>query len=631
MSRHRAESTSESWYRTAPTTRGDLVPGWRYPLAVSGAALLTAAVAVVLCRRLAGTPFAPDAERPWLVAAALLALAAAAVVLRGSTRVRRWVAAVGVVALSTWSAAFITAQLAGTPFAYGGMYADTARLSALATRFTVSVTSADPFVDDTPAEYPTLFPWLVGRTAVLIDVPAWRLLAPACALAVAAALVLGWVLWRRLVGDLGALAVTAVAVFAAGLAPNKCFQVVALAVLLPWLISTFMRLAPEDGGLHWLPAGLVGGFMVQLYQAYLLFTIFAMVALFAINLLASPRWPYVRHLVLAAVTSLVVSAWYLVPWMWALATRPSSQVSDEFRSSVVVNNPYYLPWDQTGLTFFLIVAGVGLSLLFVRTTVWAPVMLAVVASSYLFRVLASIRFEETGHTLFLHYTHYTISAATAAALVLGARELWVRSDRALRLSVRSVTAVAAVVVAVVGSVQVVLDEVDALVPPAPLVASAHAEPWPDLRATEYADEVEPVWPFPSDQVRRAVDRAYGDHALPVVLSDSERLFGFYPMHAYMSRDRTATSSLQTWDDRHAELQRLAAIEDPEEFAAATDDSEYGTIDVFVLRGGARPTWLDVEFRREQFGPEWFDRKKLESGYTMFLRRGADVENQRYPR
>ena len=62
-----------------------------------------------------------------------------------------------------------------------------------------------------------------------------------------------------------------------------------------------------------------------------------------------------------------------------------------------------------------------------------------------------------------------------------------------------------------------------------------------------------IRPFPSEQARREIDRAYGDFALPVVLSDSERLFAYYPMHAYASRDRTATSSLQTWDDRHAEL------------------------------------------------------------------------------
>jgi hypothetical protein len=622
------DAGSGGWYRESVHDRGDAVPGWQLPLAVAAAALTGSAVAVVLTRRLAGNPFADGATQPWYLAAAVLGLVGVAVLLWAPAAARRWVAPAGVVAVATWTSGYITAQLAGTPFTYWGVHGDTGRLSALVTRYTVEWTSADVFIDGKPSEYPPLFPWIVGRAAVLLDVPAWRLLAPAATLCIALSFVAGWLLWRRLIGDLAALAVTTVAIAAAGADPRKCFEVLALVVLLPWLISTFMRLAPRDGGLSWLPAGVVGGLMLSLYQAYLLFTALAMLALILLNLRQVPRLPYLRHLVLVAVTSFVVASWYLVPWLWALATQADSQVSDEFLAADVVRNKYYLPWREDGLTVALLIVGLASAIWFARRTVWAPVLLAVLVSSYVFRLGAAVRFNETGHTLFLHYTQYTITAAAGAATVLGARELWLRGDRALRLSVPA----AAVAVAAVLGVQVIHAEFEELAAPHTLGGqAAHGELLPDLEPTRYADEVEPMPAFPSEQARREIDRAYGAYALPVVLSASERLFAYYPMHAYMSRDRTATSSLQTWDDRNAELLRIAAIEDPAEFVAAVDDNRFGNIDVFILRGEKNLRWGDVDFRREQFDPRWFTEVSLRAGFTMYLRNGADVENQRYPR
>ena len=57
--------------------------------------------------------------------------------------------------------------------------------------------SADGIVPSVPSNYPPLFPWLVGRTSALINVPAWKLLGPAEAITLSFAVVAGYILWRR--------------------------------------------------------------------------------------------------------------------------------------------------------------------------------------------------------------------------------------------------------------------------------------------------------------------------------------------------------------------------------------------------------------------------------------------------
>ena len=101
-----------------------------------------------------------------------------------------------------------------------------------------------------PSNYPPLFPWLVGRTSALINVPAWRLLGPAEAITLSFTVVAGYLLWRRLLPGPLALAVTLPVLLCYSL-PEKAYEILALAVFVPWAMATFGE--PPRGRLHWLP------------------------------------------------------------------------------------------------------------------------------------------------------------------------------------------------------------------------------------------------------------------------------------------------------------------------------------------------------------------------------------------
>src|SRR5205823_14669010 len=98
-----------------------------------------------------------------------------------------------------------------------------------------------------------------GRASARVQVPAWRLLGRAEAITLSFAVVAGYLLWRRLLPGPQALAVTLPVLLCFSL-PEKAFEILALAILVPWAIATFGD--PPRGRLHWLPAGLIGGLSI---------------------------------------------------------------------------------------------------------------------------------------------------------------------------------------------------------------------------------------------------------------------------------------------------------------------------------------------------------------------------------
>ena len=107
-----------------------------------------------------------------------------------------------------WVAFTLRVALHGTPFGFGGLVSDAGRLAAMANTYSHTWYSTDGIVRSVPSNYPPLFPWLVGRTSALINVPAWKLLGPAEAITLSFAVVAGYILWRKLLPGPLALAVT---------------------------------------------------------------------------------------------------------------------------------------------------------------------------------------------------------------------------------------------------------------------------------------------------------------------------------------------------------------------------------------------------------------------------------------
>jgi hypothetical protein len=95
---------------------------------------------------------------------------------------------------------------------------------------------------DGPLHYPPLFPWLVGHTAALLHTPAWQLLGLAETIAMSAAVVAGFALWRRLVAGPVALALSLMVPLCFAL-PQKGYEVLALAVVSQAIAETAKTMA----------------------------------------------------------------------------------------------------------------------------------------------------------------------------------------------------------------------------------------------------------------------------------------------------------------------------------------------------------------------------------------------------
>jgi hypothetical protein len=100
------------------------------------------------------------------------------------------------------------------------------------------------------------------------------------------------------------------------------------------------------------------------------------------------------------------------------------------------------------------------------------------------------------------------------------------------------------------------------------------------------------------------------------------LFAFLPWYGYTATDRVSANSLLRWDDRYAELQKLARVTDPAQFAQASRDTAFGPIDVFVLKraSGDRYRWKDVFFSAKAFDPATFHIQRLPSNVVVAVRK-----------
>lgn len=228
--------------------------------------LIVTPVAVLAPRRIGFSPFdARGAFAPVTAGVSLLVVMCAVAWWR---RADERVTGVAAGLFAAWLALALQVSLNGTPFGFGGVSGDIGRISAAATRYTVTAWSADGMVDGLPSEYPPLYPWLIGRAAVILDVPAWRLLAPAEILFMSFAVLAVFLLWQRLVPPAVALACAGVGLLAYG-EPFKPYSIIALLILVPWVIATFAN--PPKGRLHWLPAGIIGGLLTLTYFGWMTF------------------------------------------------------------------------------------------------------------------------------------------------------------------------------------------------------------------------------------------------------------------------------------------------------------------------------------------------------------------------
>ncbi|HEY0541286.1 MAG TPA: arabinofuranosyltransferase [Actinoallomurus sp.] len=529
---------------------------------------------------------------------------------------------------ASWTALLLRTAWQGTPFPAGGLYGDAARLAAMATRYTVTSASSDGIVAGVPSEYPPLYPWLIGKAAVLLHTEAWRLLAPAAIIAVSLSIVLGFVLWSRLTSPGAALMISALGLIAYG-KPDKAYEVLALAIVVPLLLLTVG--SPERGRPHWLVAGLIGGLMALTYYAYLLYAALGILILVWRTWRTEPsRRAYAWYLGRVVAVMLAVSLWYLIPYARAM-THGGQQLGDLFPSSQISGSPLpFLAMTPLGVAQLIGLAG----LLWLRRSVsWAPPLLAIVLGAYGYYLISFARYVTTGHTGLLHYAFALISACLLSAAVLTAFHVAPALARRTATPIPRGAGAAAVTIVVVfagytywhAEMPGVLwtpgaageDRLNVAAGGASNVqaARAHSQADPDgirPRFSGAASQVAQTRWFPAGPVQRAVESVLGAKARPRTLSYDEQLFAFLPWRGYIGVERTASGAPVRWDDRYAELTRLSQITDPAAFAQASAHTRFGPIDVFVLHWEkpdlvwqplGLPTML--RFQPRQFDPQHF--------------------------
>jgi Arabinofuranosyltransferase N terminal len=525
-----------------------------------------------------------------------------------------------------WVAFTLRVALHGTPFGFDGLAGDAGRMADMANRYASTWRSSDGIVSTVPSHYPPLFPWLVGRTSALINVPAWKLLGPAEAITLSFVVVAGYILWRKLLPGPLALAVTLPVLLCFSL-PEKAYEILALAVFVPWAIATFGD-PPRGRRLHWLPAGLIGGLSIVLSWAFIIYGALGIVALAVLTWRTSPdRARYVRHVVLTVIVSVVVASWYLVPYLGWGFLHGSKQVDDLFQGGGIQDSPLlFLTPSPLGVLELIGVIG----LLWYRGRVWwGRPLLLLTASAYAYWLLGLAAFSLTGHTLLLQDTPRLIGPILAAAGVLTIVHTAPLITR--RFSVRSVPAGLPALALCLLVVWTAITAWQGWMPGGPTPAgglyqpavstawnestAAFATPLPDGSYVPVAAkrDIHDAW-FPTDPVKNDVTSVLGASATPVTLSTAEELFTYVNWPGYIAVSMGAAGTNTDWPARYAALQKLSRITDPAAFAAASARTAFGPVDVFILQRSSptRWTWQPIDapypvltFTPAQFSPQAF--------------------------
>ncbi len=520
---------------------------------------------------------------------------------------------------AVWVELCLASAYHGTPFGDSGLRGDAARLTALVTRYTVTAQPVDGFVPSVPTEYPPLFPWLIARVANLVHKPGWALVGDAQALLMSLTVLAGFLLWRRIIPDWPALMVALAAPLAFS-QPRKVYEIFTMAILVPCALAALSRFR-RPGGLHWLPAGLILGVILQVYQGYVVFTAAGLAVLALLGWRDANRRgegrAFLLHLAGIVVTSLLVAAWYLVPFVHGLLTIGGPRVNDLYVAGEITGDPFAVNRLIDGPLAPLTIAGlVGLLALRHRRW-WATPLLALLGGAYLYRMVYLLVFVATGHTGYLDYTGRIISMLlivggvltvwTAAPIV--AARLPRRPARGIGATSAAVFSLTAMFVAWQVWTPSPIGASDQAAHPTPgganFAAYAHAEPLPDGKLPRFHPRNTTVPWFPTAPIEAAVERRLGADARPLTLSANEKLFAFLPWPAYVAVERQASNTFTHWDERVAELRALSQLTDPAAFAAASRATRFGGIDVFVLN--AHPAYWG-------WGPLTFDPHLFDSAH-----------------
>lgn len=457
--------------------------------------------------------------------------------------------------------AALAGSLNGTPYPPGGLDGDQSFRTAAITRFADSWHNADFTFQGLPSFYAPAYFWVLGRAADLAGIEAWRMTKYGTVLAAVLVPTVAYLLWRRLVPAPVAVLLSTVPLVVENFYEPYAWLV--LVAIVPWWLNVVYggRITGSRPG-HPVALGLLGGLLFLTYYYFFFILALALVAHVALE----RSWPQLRRAVVVLAVAAATSAVYWLPLLVSiLRAEHARSLANRWFSS---DHPLLpLPMLEPSVTGVVALAG----LVYLVWTVWRELLsrglLVLLAAAYGWYLLGAPA-AAAGAPLLSFRGEPLIPLVLLTAGVLAAVRIvrWA-AGRYAATDVRRVAWVLGVVLVVAAGQALVTTIRDS-----PLVGDAHVA------------AAQPPDPTPA-QLQRAIDARPAGDGHPVLLSDRVDLLVRYPNYGFLQWNAHYAHPASEFPERVRFLRDLAAVRDPDVFAARSAGNRFDRIDGFVLSDG----------------------------------------------
>jgi galactan 5-O-arabinofuranosyltransferase len=499
-------------------------------------------------------------------------------------RGRRLAAHAGaVVFLSAFSVVTLAMPLGATKLYLFGISVDQQFRTEYLTRLTDSAALHDMTYIGLPPFYPAGWFWIGGRMAALTGTPAWEMFKPWAITSIAVAVVIAFVLWASMIRFEYALIVTA-ATSAATLAYSSAEPYAAvLTVLLPPVLvlawSGLRRRSRAGGWAAVIGVGLLLGVAGLLYSLLLGYGAFA-VAIMAVALALNRR--SAEPLLRLAAAGVIAGAIMLIGWLPFLLAAIGGSATGSGTAQ------HYLPPDGAQLSFpmleftllgALCMAGTLWLVIRARSSTRAAGLAFGVVAVYAWS-LASMLTTLAGTTLLSFRLQPTLTVLLTAAGVFGFIDVTLAAARRYDADTGRRIVVAAGAVGAIGAMTFAQDIPDVL--RSDIVVAYTDTDGYGQRADRRPPGAEKYYREIDARIQEVTGRSRNE---TVVLTADYSFLSYYPYYGFQGLTSHYANPLAHFDERAAAIERLAALEHPDQFIAALDKLPWQPPTVFLMRRG----------------------------------------------
>ena len=506
--------------------------------------------------------------------------------------------------LSALTSAVLSLMLIGTKFYLAGVAGDQLFRIEYVTRLANSAGSGDFAYPDMPGYYPRGWFWLAGRAAAVLHLQGWEIYKPFAILTMAVGTVLAYVAWCLVVPPAQAL-LAAIAVSTVGVgtwAANEPYAWVFGAMIPPMAVLACQYLAGQEKSAparrlgRWAPMLLLGillGLLALFYTLLFGFLVVILVLAGVAAVVASrragvPLWTSVRPVLLRLIgiglvaMPLVLLQW--VPYLGALVHTPVTQSGAlRFLPSSGAQFPSFVyPASFAGI---LCLIGLVWGLVRMwgnrdnRDNTVARALVLVTGAGYLWYALSFL--GTLANLTLLPFKvelvmDETLRCAGVFGVLEGARWLWRRAERQLRVA--AVSAVS--VLTLLGMIGELQGAPGAL---SELTKDAYSSYYPNGTTAlgQHDTSQNGAW---NQQLHDTITQLTGKPEQDLtVLSTYQDFLAYYPYWNFQTTKLEYANPLADYDLRRAAIESWAKLTSPAALTSALAGSQFRAPNVFVFK------------------------------------------------